>query len=109
MQEPADGTSKAITPDETLVTDEIHLRSYLEAALGGILAVDGTGRIVFMNGHTEQMFGYPRSEILGQNLMALVPQRVQQDYMVALRTYFEAPSVRMLGMEMDLLARRKNG
>lgn len=102
-------TEPAETADDVLVTDEIRLRSYLEAALGGILAVNAAGSIVFMNGHTEQMFGYPRSEIIGQNLMALAPERVHNEYMKALRTYFEAPSVRMLGMEMNLVARRKNG
>jgi PAS domain S-box-containing protein len=95
--------------DDALVTDEIRLRPYREAALGGILAVNAAGRIVFMNGHTEQMFGYPRSEVIGQNLMELAPKRVHEDYMAALHAYFEAPSVRMLGLEMDLVARRKNG
>jgi PAS domain S-box-containing protein len=98
-----------ITPDDVLLADEIHLRSYLEAALEGILAVNCSGRIVFMNGHTEQMFGYPRKEIIGHSLMALMPQRFQEHYMSALRAYFDGPTVRMLGMEMNLVARRKDG
>ncbi len=95
--------------DDALVTDEIQLRSYLEAALGGILAVNNKGCIVFMNGHSEQMFGYPRREIMGRKVMALVPERVEAEYRAALDSYFRAPSVRMLGMDMNLVARRKNG
>jgi PAS domain S-box-containing protein len=106
VQEPS---KEKITSDDVLVTDEVHLRAYIDAALGGILAVNGDGRIVFMNGHTEQMFGYPRHEILGQSLMTLVPQRFRQHYMGALHDYSGAPTVRLLGMDMDLMARRKDG
>ena len=107
-REPENATGP--TPsDDALVTDEVHLRSYIEAALGGILAVNRKGRIVFMNGHTEQMFGYPRQEIIGQSLMILVPQHLQEQYAAALSEYFAAPSVRLLGMELGLTAQRKNG
>jgi len=95
--------------DDVLVMDEIRLRSYLDAALGGILAVNGDGRIVYMNGHTEQMFGYVRPEILGHNLTVLIPQRFHENYAAGLRAYFAAPSVRMLGMDLGLVARRKDG
>jgi PAS domain S-box-containing protein len=110
-QPPEQGTAKdaKTTRDDVLVTDEIRLRAYLEAALGGILAVNGKGCVVFMNGHTEQMFGYTRNEILGQDLMVLVPERFHGDYTSALHAYFAAPTVRLLGMEMNLAARRKNG
>lgn len=106
---PAAEQKAGISPDDVLLTDEIHLRSYLEAAQGGILAVSGSGRIVFMNGHTEQMFGHPRRDIIGQSLMALMPERFQEGYMSALHAYFDAPTVRTLGMEMNLIARRKDG
>ncbi len=63
-----DKTSASSLPntDSALVKDEIRLRSYMEAALGGILAVNSNGCVVFMNGHTEQMFGCLRAEIIGK-------------------------------------------
>jgi PAS domain S-box-containing protein len=96
-------------PDDALVEDEISLRSYMEAALGGILAINSGSRIVFMNGHTEQMFGYSRSELLGKSLTVLIPERFRERYASALSDYFAAPNVQLLGMEMDLIALRKNG
>lgn len=95
--------------DEALVKDEIRLRSYMEAAMGGILAINRGGRIVFVNGHTEQMFGYSRSELLGENLAVLIPERLRENYASAFRPYFAAPNVQLLGMEMGLVALRKNG
>jgi PAS domain S-box-containing protein len=95
--------------DNALVQEEISLRSYMEAALGGILAVNSGGCIVFMNGHTEQMFGHLRSEIIGEKLTVLVPERFRESYEAALRDYFKAPNVQLLGMDLDLVALRKNG
>jgi PAS domain S-box-containing protein len=106
-----DKTSESFLPniDSALVKDEIRLRSYMEAALGGILAVNSEGCVVFMNGHTEQMFGYLRAEIIGKSLTMLIPERFHEHYASAFSAYFEAPNVRLLGTEMDLVARRKNG
>ena len=97
-----------LSPDNALLKDEIGLRSYMEAALGGILAINSDSRIVFMNGHTEQMFGYSRAELIGKNLEVLIPARFREIYASAFRAYFEAPTVQLLGMELDLVALRKN-
>ena len=103
------GERSLASPDDALVKDEIYLRSYMEAALGGILAINSDGLIVFMNGHTEQMFGYSRAELVGQNLSILIPERFRENYASAFRPYFAAPNVQLLGMEMGLVALRKNG
>jgi PAS domain S-box-containing protein len=103
------GGRSLASPDDALVKDEIHLRSYIEASLGGILAINSDGLIVFMNGHTEQMFGFSRAELVGQNLSILIPERFRENYGSAFRPYFAAPNVQLLGMEMGLVALRKNG
>jgi PAS domain S-box-containing protein len=98
-----------LNQDTALVSSEIHLRSYIEAALRTILAVSQDGRIVFMNGHTEEIFGYTRAELFGQDSAILLPPRFRAAYATALQTYFAAPSVRVLGKDIDLAGRRKNG
>jgi PAS domain S-box-containing protein len=98
-----------LNQDTALVASEIHLRSYIEAALRAILAVSQDGRIVFMNGHTEEIFGYTRAELFGQDSAILLPQRFRAAYAAALQTYFAAPGVRVLGKDIDLAGRRKNG
>jgi PAS domain S-box-containing protein len=98
-----------LNQDTALVSSEIHLRSYIEAALRAILAVSQDGRIVFMNGHTEEIFGYTRTELFGQDSAILLPQRFRAVYAAALQSYFAAPSVRVLGKDIDLAGRRKNG
>jgi PAS domain S-box-containing protein len=109
LELPKESHKILLNQDTDLVASEIHLRSYMEAALRAILAVSQDGRIVFMNGHTEEIFGYTRTELFGQDSAILLPQRFRAAYAAALQTYFAAPSVRVLGKDMELAGRRKNG
>jgi len=108
-QLPKEAPKILLNHDTDLVASEIHLRSYMEAALHAILAISQDGRIVFMNGHTEEIFGYTHAELFGQDSAILLPQRFRAAYADALQTYFVAPSVRILGKDIDLAGRRKNG
>src|SRR5262249_14684468 len=49
----------------------------LERAPDAILELDEGGRIVVVNGMVEQVFGYTRSELLGQNIEILVPETLR--------------------------------
>ena len=104
-----DPVKPLLNQDTALVQDEVHLRAYLEAALRAIVAVSAEGRIVFVNGHTEEIFGYTRTELVGQDIRILLPERFHSACSAALGAYFAAPSVRILGRDLDLAGRRKSG
>jgi len=109
LEPPKEAPKILLSKDTDLVASEVQLRSYMEAALRAILAISHDGRIVFMNGHTEQIFGYTRAELFGQDSAMLLPERFHAAYAAALQTYFAAPSVRVLGKDIELAGRRKNG
>jgi PAS domain S-box-containing protein len=50
-------------------------RLAIEAAPTGMLLMDVRGSIVLVNAQIERLFGYPRSELLGQPMETLVPER----------------------------------
>jgi light-regulated signal transduction histidine kinase (bacteriophytochrome) len=50
-------------------------QALLEAAADAAVVVDARGKIVLANAKTENMFGYPRSELLGKPLELLIPER----------------------------------
>src|SRR3984885_2827299 len=50
-------------------------RLAIEAAPTGMLLMDVRGSIVLVNAQIERLFGYPRSELLGQLMETLVPER----------------------------------
>jgi len=51
------------------------LRLILDAVPDGMMVTDERGVIVFVNSHIEQMFGYPREELIGRDVEVLIPER----------------------------------
>ncbi|HWO42608.1 MAG TPA: PAS domain-containing protein [Candidatus Eisenbacteria bacterium] len=52
--------------------------AFLEAAGDAIVAAAPDGKIVFWNAAAERIFGYRRSEALGQSLDLIIPERFRQ-------------------------------
>lgn len=50
-------------------------RAFLEAAPDAMVIADQAGQINLVNGQTERLFGYDRTELLGKPVEILVPQR----------------------------------
>jgi protein-histidine pros-kinase len=88
---------------------EARFRGLLEAAPDAMVIVDEAGRIVLVNSQTEQMFGYRRDELLGQNVEVLIPEGRRVGHSAYRESYFGAPVTRPMGSGRDLAARRKDG
>ena len=88
---------------------EERFRLLLEAAPDAIVVTKQDGRIVLVNAQTERLFGYPREELLGQNVEVLLPQRVRHRQVKKRAAYFSHPKVRPMGTGLQLYARRKDG
>jgi PAS domain S-box-containing protein len=84
-------------------------RSLLESAPDAMVIVDARGLIVIVNAQTEKLFGYPRVELLGQNVDMLVPDGVRRRHASHRAGYFADPRVRAMGSGLELFGRRKDG
>ncbi len=85
------------------------LHALLESAGQGIVGIDGAGAITMVNAMTERLFGYSRSELLGQPLDILIPEKMRSSHEKHLVTYFQEPRTRPMGEGMVLTGRRKDG
>lgn len=81
----------------------------LESAAQAIVATDVRGRIVLTNGHTGEMFGYSRSELLGASVEMLLPAAKRERHEQLRAQYLQRPTLRPMGTGMDLHGRRKDG
>jgi PAS domain S-box-containing protein len=81
----------------------------VEAAPSAMVLVNERGRITLVNVQTEKLFGYARSELLGQSIEMLVPERFRTGH-AGLRGFFnEAAVARPMGAGRHLYARHKDG
>jgi PAS domain S-box-containing protein len=91
-------------------TSEARFRALLEAAPDAAVLADREGNIVLVNGQTEQLFGYARSELLGTPVERLLPERFRRGSSGSGRAHFLEPSQAGLALAaLDLYGLREDG
>ena len=88
---------------------EVRFRLAVEASPNAIVLVNAEGRIELVNSQTETLFGYARSELIGQHIEMLVPDSVRAHHRELREAYVRAPTARTLGINRELFARHKSG
>ena len=81
----------------------------MESATDAMIIIDTEGRIVVANPTIEQLFGYPRQELIGKSMEILLPERVRKTHHFHLTDYFVHPHARAMGADMELLGLRQDG
>ena len=88
---------------------EQRFRSLLESAPDAMVIVDREGRVAIVNGQAERLFGYARSELLGQPIEILVPTRDQAAHPQHRARFFADAKFRPMGAGLALQGRRRDG
>jgi PAS domain S-box-containing protein len=80
-----------------------------ESSPDAILVADQDGRILNTNLRMEQLFGYAHSELLGLSVEILIPERFRGGHASHRQAYNVQPSVRPMGVGLELYGLRKDG
>jgi PAS domain S-box-containing protein len=99
----------ALTEAETWLREGALSRAIPEALPDAVLVSDETGHIVLVNAQLELIFGYHRSEIIGQTLEMLMPEAARASHVAQRMAYSKEPRVRPLMENLKLRGRNKNG
>src|SRR5262245_53267310 len=100
---------------ERQLAEELHVRSeqrfasLLESAPDAVVITDSDGRIMLVNAQTESLFGYPRDELLGQDVELLLPEEVRNRHVTHRLGYLSDPRTRPMGIGLELAGKRKDG
>src|SRR3569833_794702 len=88
--------------------EEFKFRQLLESAPDAIVITDDQGIIQLINRRAEELFRYPRAELLGQPIECLIPQRFHQRHVHQHLGYVAAPRTRPMCSDMELYGAHKN-
>ncbi len=89
--------------------DQIKINSILDSVTNAIILIDQNGLISFVNHQTKKIFGYERDELLGQKIEILLPGRFRHRHIDLRKEYNANPTLRQMGIGLDLYACRKDG
>jgi len=83
--------------------------SLLEPVPDALVGMDQKGLIRFVNYQAETLFGYDRSDLIGQPVETLVPECLWQIYQEHREDYFADPRTRSSGLDLQLTGRHRGG
>src|SRR5258706_11310217 len=83
--------------------------SLLDAAPDATMVVSGTGEIVFVNEHAGSLFGCEPEQLLGLVVEELLSESLAEVHRAHRKRYRTDPTVRAMGADLNLSAKRFDG
>ncbi|EPG72752.1 PAS domain S-box protein [Leptospira fainei serovar Hurstbridge str. BUT 6] len=102
-----DVTGLKVLRDAKLV--EAKYSHFLDLTPDAIVMVNITGRIVLANAQAERTFGYKITELIGQPIEILLPERFRKNHLNHRAGFFVQPRNRTMGAGLELYGLRKSG
>ena len=92
-----------------LLESQTYLENIMESALDGIVTINQKGIIQSFNKAAEELFGFHRSEVIGQNVKILIPEPHYSNHDQYLENYLTTGIAKAIGKTAELPAKRKDG
>ena len=109
MRSPSDHGGTVLNSPAKIMANLLLSADLLEALPDAVVAVDRDGIIVQLNSQTQELFGYNRDELIGQNIEILVPETYRSQHHQRRESFAQTPKTRRMGAGLDLYGRRRNG
>ena len=84
-------------------------RAFVEFGPDAVVISGSDGHMILVNCRTEAMFGYPRSQLIGQPIEMLLPERFRETHVVHRSSYAAEPIARPMGAGFELFGLRSDG
>jgi protein-histidine pros-kinase len=88
---------------------ESKFRDLLESVPDAVVIVNPAGHVVYVNEHSQRLFGYAPEELTGEPIEVLLPERFRGTHVAHRVGYFSQPRPRSMGIGLELYGLRKDG
>lgn len=103
-------SEEALVKQTTLLREnEARLQAVFSSVVDGIITIDDHGDIQSWNPAAERIFGYATMEVVGQNVLMLMPEPYRTEYGGYLQRYREGGQAKIIGIGREVTGRRKDG
>lgn len=106
LKEAKDGWFEAVKVKEKLVALN---QAILDTAAEGIISLDREGSILSFNKAAEEMFKYPKDEVMGRPDHILLNQRKKNDPLGFLGHFLASGKIKRLGIKQEFQGKKKDG
>ena len=83
--------------------------SILNRMVDGVIVISTKGAIIEVNHPTQCMFGYQRSELIGQNISKLMTDEHRNSHNNYINAFLETGKTKMIGRGLEVIGKRKDG
>jgi PAS domain S-box-containing protein len=96
--------------EEKVRENEEHYRTLIETATDAIITINSENKILFCNQVVKKIFGYEPDELIGKDLMILIPERLRKAHINGFSRYNKSryQTVPWIGREVKGLHRNGN-
>lgn len=81
----------------------------VETSLDGIIVVDQKGIVEMANSAVEQIFGYSKEEVVGENITTLMPMKYKDNHNDYIGKYLKTKKPKVVGSRSEFKGKRKDG
>src|SRR5918999_741130 len=96
-------------PDTTAAPAEERMRSVVNHVVDGIISIDERGTVATFNPAAERIFGYERSEVVGQNVKMLMPDPFRTQHDDYISNYIRTGQAKIIGIGREVIGQRRDG
>jgi PAS domain S-box-containing protein len=94
---------------DALLENEARKSAIMRVALDAIIAIDHTGRIIELNSAAEKIFTHNRAQLIGENVMEIIPPSLRPWFQDGLANYFAGEKGPVAGSRIEMPVLRADG
>jgi PAS domain S-box-containing protein len=102
-------TSERTRLVQELSSTRARMEAILRSANDAVISIDHHGLVLLWNQHAEKLFGWPESEMLGQPLSRILPERHRQSHHDGIERVAGGGEPHVIGHTVELTALNRDG